>query len=244
MSSLCVSRTTSSSGFEHRGDADRFLAELRDRFAKFGLELAPGQDAADRVRSARRPERRQARGLGKPETFDFPGFHAHLCDRAAGAVLGSAQDRGETDAGQAASRSTTSSRRAGIHPSRSRDGGWPVCCEATSPTTPFPGNDAPVVLPSTRCGTSGFGRCGAAASAAGSPGNGWAGIATRWLPPTRVMHPYPEVRFAATYPRQEPSAVIPLAGICAGGGPNRKRTVPTATDAGVDAISWAGVLRG
>ena len=26
-------------------------------------------------------------------------------------------------------------------------------------------------------------------------------IATRWLPPARVMHPYPEVRFAATYPR-------------------------------------------
>ena len=26
-------------------------------------------------------------------------------------------------------------------------------------------------------------------------------IATRWLPLARVMHPYPEVRFAATYPR-------------------------------------------
>ena len=26
-------------------------------------------------------------------------------------------------------------------------------------------------------------------------------IATRWLPPARVMHPYPELRFAATYPR-------------------------------------------
>ena len=27
-------------GFEHRGDAERFLAELRERFARFGLELA------------------------------------------------------------------------------------------------------------------------------------------------------------------------------------------------------------
>jgi len=26
-------------------------------------------------------------------------------------------------------------------------------------------------------------------------------IATRWLPLARVLHPYPEVRFAATYPR-------------------------------------------
>ena len=35
----------------------------------------------------------------------------------------------------------------------------------------------------------------------------------------RMMHPFPEVRFAATHPRQEPSAVIPHAGICAGGRP-------------------------
>jgi RNA-directed DNA polymerase len=26
-------------------------------------------------------------------------------------------------------------------------------------------------------------------------------IAARWLPPVRVMHPYPEARFAATHPR-------------------------------------------
>ena len=30
-------------------------------------------------------------------------------------------------------------------------------------------------------------------------------------------HPYPEQRFRANHPRQEPCAVIPLAGICAGG---------------------------
>ena len=26
-------------GFQHRGDAERFLADLRDRFAKFNMEL-------------------------------------------------------------------------------------------------------------------------------------------------------------------------------------------------------------
>jgi len=30
-------------------------------------------------------------------------------------------------------------------------------------------------------------------------------------------HPYPEERFRVKHPRQEPCAVIPLAGICAGG---------------------------
>jgi hypothetical protein len=44
-------------------------------------------------------------------------------------------------------------------------------------------------------------------------------LANRWLPPVRVMHPYPEARFDARHPRQEPSAVVPHAGICAAGRP-------------------------
>ena len=26
-------------------------------------------------------------------------------------------------------------------------------------------------------------------------------LVARWLPPTRIMHPFPEARFAATHPR-------------------------------------------
>ena len=26
-------------------------------------------------------------------------------------------------------------------------------------------------------------------------------IATRWIPPTRIVHPFPQARFAATHPR-------------------------------------------
>ncbi|MCA1680146.1 MAG: group II intron reverse transcriptase/maturase [Actinobacteria bacterium] len=66
-------------GFEHRGDAERFLADLRERFAKFGLELAPektrlielGRFAADN---------RARRGDRRPETFEFLGF-THMCAR-------------------------------------------------------------------------------------------------------------------------------------------------------------------
>src|SRR6478672_3433089 len=60
-------------GFQHRADAQRFLVYLRQRMAKFGLELHPdktrliefGRFAADN---------RPSCGLGKPETFDFLGF--------------------------------------------------------------------------------------------------------------------------------------------------------------------------
>jgi RNA-directed DNA polymerase len=60
-------------GFQHESDARRFLDEMRERLGKFALALHPektrliefGRFAA---------ERRKRRGLGKPETFNFLGF--------------------------------------------------------------------------------------------------------------------------------------------------------------------------
>jgi RNA-directed DNA polymerase len=64
-------------GFEFREDAESFLAGLRDRFAKFSLELHPGKTRLIEFgRHAAR--RRAARGEGKPETFSFLGFK-HIC---------------------------------------------------------------------------------------------------------------------------------------------------------------------
>jgi hypothetical protein len=66
-------------GFEHREDAERFQAELSQRLAKFGLELK-----AEKTRLIEfgryAAQRRQERGLGKPETFDFLGF-THICGK-------------------------------------------------------------------------------------------------------------------------------------------------------------------
>jgi len=66
-------------GFEHQGDAKQFLHDLRERFTKFGLELHP--DKTRLIEFGRfAAQRRAARGLGKPETFDFLGF-THICGR-------------------------------------------------------------------------------------------------------------------------------------------------------------------
>ena len=67
-------------GFEHEGEARRFVADMRQRMEKFALSLHPektrliefGRYAA---------ERRARRGLGKPETFNFLGF-THICGRS------------------------------------------------------------------------------------------------------------------------------------------------------------------
>ncbi len=67
-------------GFEHRQDAERFWADLRDRLAKFSLELnAEKTRLIEFGRFA--AERRKARGLGKPETFQFLGF-THACGKS------------------------------------------------------------------------------------------------------------------------------------------------------------------
>src|SRR5215469_8000009 len=60
-------------GFQDRAEADRFLAEFRERLGKFGLELHP--DKTRRIEFGRFAEQdRRKRGEGKPETFDFLGF--------------------------------------------------------------------------------------------------------------------------------------------------------------------------
>jgi len=64
-------------GFEHRDDAERFWADLRERLAQFALELnAEKTRLIEFGRFAARD--RQARGLGRPETFQFLGF-THIC---------------------------------------------------------------------------------------------------------------------------------------------------------------------
>lgn len=66
-------------GFQHQGDAKQFLRDLRERFAKFSLELH-----ADKTRLIEfgrfAATNRAERGLGKPETFDFLGF-THICGK-------------------------------------------------------------------------------------------------------------------------------------------------------------------
>src|SRR5664280_3600992 len=64
-------------GFQHRADAERFYADLVQRFARFGLELnAEKTRLIEFGRFA--AENRRRRGLGRPETFSFLGF-THMC---------------------------------------------------------------------------------------------------------------------------------------------------------------------
>jgi group II intron reverse transcriptase/maturase len=60
-------------GFEHEADAKRFWDAMRVRFEMFGLELH-GEKTRLLEFGRRAAARRQRRGLGRPETFNFLGF--------------------------------------------------------------------------------------------------------------------------------------------------------------------------
>ena len=60
-------------GFQHRGEAERFLHDVRERFGQFGLSLHPEKTRL--IEFGRyASERRERRGAGRPEKFDFLGF--------------------------------------------------------------------------------------------------------------------------------------------------------------------------
>jgi group II intron reverse transcriptase/maturase len=66
-------------GFQHRAEAERFGEELNERLATFGLELNIGKTRLVEF-GCFAAEHRRARGLGKPETFDFLGL-THICGK-------------------------------------------------------------------------------------------------------------------------------------------------------------------
>jgi len=66
-------------GFQYEGDAKRFLRDLGERLAQFGLELHPDKTRLIAFGRYAKADR-QRQGLGKPETFDFLGM-THFCDQ-------------------------------------------------------------------------------------------------------------------------------------------------------------------
>lgn len=69
-------------GFQYEWEARRFLAELRERLAVFGLELHPEKTRLIEF-GAFAESNRKRNGRGKPETFDFLGF-THVCGKTRG----------------------------------------------------------------------------------------------------------------------------------------------------------------
>jgi RNA-directed DNA polymerase len=186
-------------GFEHRDDAERFLAELRGRFARFGLELHP--DKTRLIEFGRRAARnRAARGEPKPETFDFLGF-THIC---------ATSKRGRFWVRRKTSSKKARAKLAEVKAEIRRRRCLPIPEQGKWLASVIRGHQAYYAVPGnydavhafrtqvTRHWHQALRRRSQKTTITWAKTNR---IVTRWLPPTRIMHPFPEARFAAMHPR-------------------------------------------
>jgi len=202
-------------GFEYKAEAEGFLAAMRGRLARFGLALHP--DKTRLIEFGRRAiENRQQRSEGKPETFDFLGF-THCCGktRQGGFKILRLTVKKRMRATLKAIREKLRSKMHDPVPAVGRWLGRVV--QGYFNYFAVPGN-------SYRLGAFRHEVCRAwrrmlqRRSQRHNPSwKRFGQLAKRYIPPLRNTHPYPEERFGVKHPRQEPCAVVPLAGICAGG---------------------------
>ena len=202
-------------GFQYEADARRFQDAMRARLEEYSLSLSPdktrliefGRFAADQ---------RARRGLGKPETFQFLGF-TFVCGRSRrGCFVLKRKSRG--DRMRAKLKEIKEEMRRRRHQPIPEQGKW------------------------LRQVVSGFFEYHAVPTNSRALTTFRHHVIDRWrrslrrrsqkdritwhrikkladdfLPPARILHPWPLARFAVKHPRWEPSALIGHARICAGG---------------------------
>jgi len=202
-------------GFEHETDARHFWEAMRKRLQEFSLTLHPektrliefGRHAAGK---------REQRGLGKPETFNFLGF-TFICGKSRrGNFLVKRKTR--RDRMKEKLKEVKGELRRQMHQPISEQGIW-----LRQIVTGFFGYHA---VPTNFRALVAF-RLHIAhlwrrvlRRRSQKDGSTWKRVerlADEWLPQPRILHPWPSVRFAVKNPRWEPYAGNPPVRICAGG---------------------------
>jgi RNA-directed DNA polymerase len=182
-------------GFQHLGDAKRFLNDLRERFSKFNLELHP--DKTRLIQFGRfAAQNRKERGLPKPETFDFLGF-THVC--------------GKTKDGRFWLRRITIKKRLRaklkqVKTELRRRRHWPIPEQGRWLASVLRGHFNYYAVPGNIDSISAFRdqvrrywiqELRRRSQRHRMTWDRFGGIAKVWLPPARIVRPYPSVSFAA-----------------------------------------------
>jgi group II intron reverse transcriptase/maturase len=191
-------------GFEHEADAKRFRVDLQQRMEQFALSLHP--DKTRLIEFGRfAAEDRARRGLGKPETFHFLGF-AHICGRSrkGGFQL---KRKSRRDRMRAKLRAIKEELRRRMHEPIPQQGAWLGRVVR--------GYFAYHAVPTNVASLSAFRHHvedlwrRTLRRRSQQDHTTWASLArlaADFLPAPRILHPWPDARFAVTHPRWEPNA--------------------------------------
>jgi group II intron reverse transcriptase/maturase len=186
-------------GLQYESDAQRFLNEMRERLGKYALSLHPektrliefGRFAA---------ERRKRRGLGKPETFNFLGF-TFICGQTRAGKF-QIKRKTRTDRMRAKLKMVQEGMRRRMHQPIPDQGRWlHYVVSGYFNYHAVPTNSRALVTFRTEIARR------------------WRRVLTRrsertklnwkqmkqlidtWLPQPRILHPWPDKRFAVSHPR-------------------------------------------
>src|SRR6201997_4201855 len=185
-------------GFQHRADAERFQSEFQERLAKFGLELhADKTRLIEFGRFAARDRKR--RGEGKPETFTFLGF-THFCGQlSTGAfIVWRITAKKRMVAKLKAMKAELQRRK---HHRTTEVGAWlRKAVLGYYQYHAVPGNSTQLRIFSRRIGWLWRSVLVRRSKRAQVRWDRLSPLLARWIPQPRILHPYPDTRFAATHP--------------------------------------------
>jgi group II intron reverse transcriptase/maturase len=186
-------------GFQHRAEAERFLEEFKERLAKFGLELHP--DKTRLIEFGRYAARdRQQRGEGKPETFTFLGF-THYCGQRHKTKTFTVWRVTAKKRMVAKLKAIKVELQRRMHDRVVEVGAW--LWKVVSGYYQYhavPGNIDQLYLFKHRVHRLWRSVLVRRSQTARKKWAKYGPIFDRWIPPPRVLHPYPEARFYATHP--------------------------------------------
>jgi RNA-directed DNA polymerase len=202
-------------GFQHEAEARHFLDAMRERLREFSLSLHPektrliefGRFAA---------ESRKRRGLGKPETFNFLGF-TFICGKSRRGKFQLIR-KTRRDRMRAKLRQIKRELRLRRHESIPKQGKWLARVVGGYFNYHAVPTNGRALMAFRFFVTELWKRTLRRRSQ--KDGMTWqrmTRLAADWLPPPRILHPWPATRFAVTHPRWEPYARIGHVRFCAGG---------------------------
>jgi RNA-directed DNA polymerase len=180
-------------GFEHGTDAMRFRKELAERFAQFGLELhAEKTRLIEFGRGA--VEDRRKRGAGKPETFNFLGF-THICGKTKMGKF-TVQRRTMRKRLHGKLKEVKQQLRRRLHAPIPEQGAYlRSVVRGHCQYYGVPGNTGPIGAFRLTIGRLWLWTLRRRSQKHRLPWSRMQRLVDRWIPPVRICHPYPLVRF-------------------------------------------------
>ena len=186
-------------GFEHESDARRFWEAMRARLQKFSLSLHP--DKTRLVEFGRfAAASRKRRGLGKPETFDFLGFTLVCSKSRRGRFL--LKRRSRRDRMKAKIKEVAGELRQRMHQSIPEQGKWlKQVVTGYFGYHAVPTNAAALVTFRDEIMARWRWVLHRRSQKSALTWTRMKKLADDWLPKPRILHPWPNQRFAVKHPR-------------------------------------------